>query len=94
SGTVVVRGIDMFHKMHCLISLRAELTALALGDPARRAVWRARDTEAEADLLHLGHCFDFLRQGILCAADPTLEALGPGFTETTGEGVVHQCRDW
>ncbi|KAK1565918.1 uncharacterized protein LY79DRAFT_573128 [Colletotrichum navitas] len=94
SGTVVTRGIDMFHKMHCLISLRAEFTALVIGDPARRSTWRAQDAEAGADLLHLGHCFDFLRQGILCAADSTLEAMGPGFTETTGEGVVHQCRDW
>ncbi|KAK2049010.1 hypothetical protein LZ31DRAFT_591062 [Colletotrichum somersetense] len=94
SKTVVVRGIDMFHKMHCLIALRAEFTALVLGDPERRAAWRKEGAKDEADLLHLGHCFDFLRQGFRCAADATLEALEPGFAETTGEGVVHQCRDW
>lgn len=40
---------------------------------------------------HMAHCFDYLRQSILCSADTTLEGysdLGGGF------GVTHQCKDY
>ncbi|EMD84701.1 hypothetical protein COCC4DRAFT_77040 [Bipolaris maydis ATCC 48331] len=93
SGQVVVRGLDMFHKLHCLIALREEFTKLSL-DSDRHLFFQGQKPESMAAELHLGHCFDFLRQGILCAADSTLEPLGPGYTETDGTGVSHQCYDW
>lgn len=40
---------------------------------------------------HMAHCFDYLRQSILCGADTTLEGfskLGGGF------GITHQCRNY
>lgn len=40
---------------------------------------------------HSSHCFDYLRQSILCAADTTLEGKttsGPGW------GSVHECKDY
>lgn len=45
---------------------------------------------------HLQHCFNLLRQWILCHADLTLE---PGdFTERDfqrdRQGATHKCRDW
>ncbi|EJT97268.1 hypothetical protein DACRYDRAFT_18688 [Dacryopinax primogenitus] len=49
---------------------------------------------------HTEHCFHYLRQGILCAADTTLEPGGTGMLiengdkVATGGGVVHTCRDW
>ncbi|PYI02569.1 hypothetical protein BO78DRAFT_324687 [Aspergillus sclerotiicarbonarius CBS 121057] len=49
---------------------------------------------------HTEHCFHYLRQGILCAADTTLEAGGTsmklpnGDQVATGVGTVHTCRDW
>jgi hypothetical protein len=49
---------------------------------------------------HTEHCFHYLRQGILCAADTTLEPGGPtmllanGDQIATGENVTHTCRDW
>lgn len=49
---------------------------------------------------HTEHCFHYLRQGILCAADTTLEAGGTsmqlpnGDKVATGVGTVHTCRDW
>jgi len=49
---------------------------------------------------HTEHCFHYLRQGILCAADTTLEAggtsrtLANGDKVATGVGTVHTCRDW
>ncbi|OAA53896.1 hypothetical protein ISF_08598 [Cordyceps fumosorosea ARSEF 2679] len=49
---------------------------------------------------HTSHCFHYLRQGILCAADTTLESggtsmkLANGDRVAPGAGVVHTCRDW
>ncbi|RHZ67120.1 hypothetical protein CDV55_107929 [Aspergillus turcosus] len=49
---------------------------------------------------HTEHCFHYLRQGILCAADTTLEAGGASMELPNGEkvaaggGTVHTCRDW
>ncbi|PLN76828.1 hypothetical protein BDW42DRAFT_188445 [Aspergillus taichungensis] len=49
---------------------------------------------------HTAHCFHYLRQGILCAADTTLESggtmkkLANGNTVATGNETVHTCRDW
>ncbi|KAF1940696.1 hypothetical protein EJ02DRAFT_349380 [Clathrospora elynae] len=49
---------------------------------------------------HTAHCFHYLRQGILCAADTTLESGGTGMKlangdkVATGVGTVHTCRDW
>ncbi|ETW74628.1 hypothetical protein HETIRDRAFT_144814 [Heterobasidion irregulare TC 32-1] len=46
---------------------------------------------------HTEHCFHYIRQHILCAADTTLEpreeeAGSKGVIP--GEGVAHTCRDW
>lgn len=49
---------------------------------------------------HTEHCFHYLRQGILCAADTTLEPggssmeLANGDKVAAGNGTVHTCRDW
>jgi hypothetical protein len=46
------------------------------------------------------NCFHYLRQGILCAADTTLESsdtgmkLADGDEIVTGVRTVHTCRDW
>jgi hypothetical protein len=49
---------------------------------------------------HTAHCFHYLRQGILCAADTTIESGGTtkmlpnGDKVAPGAGTVHTCRDW
>lgn len=41
---------------------------------------------------HVLHCFDAIRQHIMCHADNTpLYGLGHGIA---GDGQLHQCRDW
>ena len=52
---------------------------------------------AHRDALHMEHCFDYLRQAILCAGDTTIEwARESGEGEVGGQvdgwGVEHQCR--
>lgn len=61
-----------------------------------------RETDASADR-HIVHCLDYVRQGILCAGDTTLEEFkavkdAEGLVMSyfiDGMGARHrQCRDW
>lgn len=54
-------------------------------------------------LEHLPHCFDYLRQAIMCAGDTALEEalVVPGLgseamptRNVDGWGTTHLCRDW
>lgn len=46
---------------------------------------------------HLGHCFDYLRQAVLCAGDmalePATEDKHTGIRGVSGWNVTHQCKD-
>ncbi|KAI1820840.1 hypothetical protein F4861DRAFT_521648 [Xylaria intraflava] len=100
AGRRFPRGIDVFHKMHCLVAIREEFAALATNDsPREEEKVAARDgadmkIQLTLNRNHLEHCFDFLRQDILCAADMTLEPLADGYVETDGQGIEHECKDW
>ena len=47
-------------------------------------------------LWHIAHCFDYLRQGVQCSGDVSLEFV----SENTGRAVVdgleypHECKNW
>lgn len=47
---------------------------------------------------HVRHCFNLLRQAVLCAADITLDPLDSVHngvpTGADGIGTTHVCRDW
>ena len=43
---------------------------------------------------HAKHCFDYLRQALICAADSTVEPGNATTKFVTGSGVVHECRDF
>lgn len=47
-------------------------------------------------LSHITHCFDYIRQGILCSGDTTLEgrAIHEGEKLPIGWGSYHDCKDW
>ncbi|KAE9373175.1 hypothetical protein N431DRAFT_455966 [Stipitochalara longipes BDJ] len=94
TGDHFPRGIDVFHKMHCIIAIREEFV-MYLTDETRAGTGDSKTNgKLTVNANHLQHCFDFLRQDILCAADMTLEPLGPGYMEMDGQGVVHECKDW
>ncbi|KAK8139506.1 hypothetical protein PG984_002886 [Apiospora sp. TS-2023a] len=54
----------------------------------------------QQQMVHIGHCFDYLRQAVMCAGDMTLEGamllpngqIGPAGVD--GWGATHQCRSW
>ncbi|OJJ69564.1 hypothetical protein ASPBRDRAFT_281446 [Aspergillus brasiliensis CBS 101740] len=58
-GHKSLKGIGMYHKLHCLSSLRTHVAEL-LSESVR--IRPLDQTEALIQQLHLGHCFDFIRQ--------------------------------
>jgi hypothetical protein len=82
-----VYSITAFHQLHCLQMMRqAWLTPPALRDP----VMFSEE--------HIDHCYDYLRQAVMCSADSTLEGEDKGSdlgsAATNGWGVIHMCRSW
>ncbi|KAL2155865.1 hypothetical protein VTH82DRAFT_607 [Thermothelomyces myriococcoides] len=72
--------MTVFHQLHCLSYL---------AEHWQRGYAGANLTEEVAH--HTAHCFNYLRQGIMCAADTTLEGetdAGPG------EGSEHECKNY
>lgn len=49
---------------------------------------------ARIDQHHIRHCFDYLRQAIVCAADTNLEVVDRVTHVTNGWGQEKICRDW
>ena len=43
---------------------------------------------------HMRHCFDYLRQALLCSADSTLEPWHPDLGGVTGWGFPRVCRNY
>lgn len=47
---------------------------------------------------HLGHCFDYLRQAVMCAGDMSLEPAAEykdtGIKGVDGWKTKHQCRNY
>jgi hypothetical protein len=41
---------------------------------------------------HTSHCFNYIRQAILCALDTALEGAGDGVGVADGSAQVHVCR--
>jgi hypothetical protein len=72
--------MTVFHQLHCLSYLAEKF---------QRGYAGTNLTEEVAH--HAAHCFNYLRQGIMCSADTTLEGktdAGPG------EGSEHECTDY
>ncbi|ETS88116.1 hypothetical protein PFICI_01944 [Pestalotiopsis fici W106-1] len=101
TGTRRRDGISMFHQLHCLVMLREAMQGL--GEEIQSLKAMRRDTahedhamHTEHDDLHWLHCFDYLRQAILCNADSTFE---PHLMNSNGKDIVdgmieRDCKDW
>jgi hypothetical protein len=72
--------MSVFHQLHCLSYLAVHFQEGYGGVKLEEEVAH-----------HSAHCFSYLRQGITCNADVTLE----GKTEAgPGEGSEHECVDY
>ncbi|KAI7200797.1 hypothetical protein KC343_g15147 [Hortaea werneckii] len=81
---------SMTHQLHCLYMIAGSWNDLAVNG-------YMPPIEGEEDPhWHIAHCFDYLRQAIMCAGDVALEGqettLPPGHTGTDGWNVQHVCK--
>ncbi|KAK2056990.1 hypothetical protein LY76DRAFT_575289 [Colletotrichum caudatum] len=84
---------SVYHQLHCLYStMRAYYELIdRINNPEQR---RELPTDPGWNKEHLNHCWDYLRQNIMCAADVTLEWHRWNEKVETGWGYEHQCKDW
>ena len=52
------------------------------------------DIGARTDKIHMRHCFDYLRQALMCPSDTNLEWVSRENQVTTGWGSERTCRDY
>ncbi|KAI0546784.1 hypothetical protein F4679DRAFT_587160 [Xylaria curta] len=76
--------LSMFHQLHCLRMIRTGYFAAVAGSP----------DEVDQGPGHLGHCWDYLHQAIICNGDTTLEFVHEGDPGSSGWGYEHQCIDF
>lgn len=87
----------MFHQLHCLTRIREILLITKFAVNLTNAEKVVEDL-VEPSMAHVYHCFDYIRQALMCAGDLTLEwpreeKQVPGFA-VDGWGVSHQCKSW
>ncbi|EFQ36607.1 hypothetical protein CGRA01v4_09676 [Colletotrichum graminicola] len=74
--------LSVFHQIHCLYMTRSGFFA-------------ARDGHLDTvNTTHLSHCWDYLRQSIMCSGDTTLEWKPANDIGSTGWGYQHICKDY
>ncbi|KAI1878146.1 uncharacterized protein JN550_000328 [Neoarthrinium moseri] len=80
---------SMTHQLHCLYSIAEVFSAYTSGNQSRipfETPW------------HLAHCFDYIRQGIMCAGDVALEGrqttFPEGFDGSDGWDAKHVCKSY
>ncbi|KAH8798664.1 hypothetical protein F5884DRAFT_140348 [Xylogone sp. PMI_703] len=82
--------ISVFHQLHCLASLRVAFAKL---EGSANDSFENKLSQSGIDhLVHVNHCFDYLRQAIMCSGDISLESVRNGSVD--GWNTKHQCRDY
>ncbi|KAM7212464.1 protein of unknown function (DUF3328) domain containing protein [Rhypophila decipiens] len=77
------------HQLHCLHAIIGTVAALTSNQPEKgpdEGAW------------HLAHCFEYLRQTIMCCGDVALEGQATtfpdGMTGSDGWDATHVCKDY
>ncbi|KAI1857176.1 uncharacterized protein JN550_013413 [Neoarthrinium moseri] len=97
-------SVTVYHQLHCLGMIRIlfyQMVAIA-NHTTPRHFYHGTDKDNHDPTPfpdHVNHCFDYIRQSLMCSGDMTLEhsrepPLGEKRTDTDGWGVEHQCKDW
>ncbi|KAF2011056.1 hypothetical protein BU24DRAFT_52127 [Aaosphaeria arxii CBS 175.79] len=85
-GTTVFTT-SVTHQLHCLYAVVEVYSGLTSNTPL-----------PEDHHWHMIHCFDYMRQAIMCNADIALEGLETTFPDHNGGSdgwdSLHVCRDW
>ncbi|PYH31530.1 uncharacterized protein BO87DRAFT_378886 [Aspergillus neoniger CBS 115656] len=99
NNTITDYGISMFHQLHCLTVLRV-LIFPETSQHHGASTSLSHSGDEHEDVVHWAHCFDYIAQSIICAADGTIEPPHPAINKDgnrilviDGIGHAHQCRD-
>ncbi|KAJ7101438.1 hypothetical protein B0H15DRAFT_1017864 [Mycena belliarum] len=79
-------AVAMYHQLHCVNGVRFSYVA------ARDGLFRTEKARADA-FAHVNHCFDVLRQSLLCRADTTLLPVRAG-NDSAPQPHTRRCRDF
>ncbi|CAJ2510800.1 Uu.00g064250.m01.CDS01 [Anthostomella pinea] len=80
-------GADVFHQLHCVNMVREAL----------RPDYYTPPNPEPIHTMHIDHCIDYLRQGVMCSVDLTMIPIGWSDTRNRilqNTEVVHTCRDF
>ncbi|KDR77495.1 hypothetical protein GALMADRAFT_39415, partial [Galerina marginata CBS 339.88] len=82
-------GVALYHQLHCVNALRFSYTVARDGLVTDPKILKSK-------LAHDNHCFQFLRQSILCKADDSLitSRSNNQSLSQSGFGATHRCRNW
>jgi len=83
-------SVSMFHQLHCLIKIRQTIHKLVLIPGYSESFMSGVSKWSYSN--HIGHCFDYIRQGLLCSGDDTLLDLTPN-THDEMIKASHICKD-
>lgn len=89
-----VFAISIFHQLHCLVQIAGLLADM---DPDSAPSTALPNWEDQNHSGHVQHCFNYIRQNILCGADETKEDGGwmcRDFKAFRTDGRERSCRDW
>ncbi|OJJ42661.1 hypothetical protein ASPZODRAFT_147073 [Penicilliopsis zonata CBS 506.65] len=76
------------HQLHCLYFVMKEYHRVLHYGPDGSEYF----IDATHNSYHASHCFNYLRQSILCSLDTTLEGMGQASGAADGSGQTHLCR--
>ncbi|MCJ1326859.1 hypothetical protein MMC10_003525 [Thelotrema lepadinum] len=85
-------GLAVFHELHCVNVLRVGFWAAFDGTWEEKQL--LKDHNRRPDMHHIRHCFDYLRQSLMCMADTNLEPVDMEVMGATGWGFQRTCRDF
>ncbi|KAJ5998327.1 hypothetical protein N7451_006137 [Penicillium sp. IBT 35674x] len=93
-----ISNLAVFHQLHCLHAIVVSYyTAIEEADVARggqRPDEFLEKTGTRMAQSHVRHCFDYIRQTLMCGADTNLEVLDHETRATSGWGQKRQCRSY
>ncbi|KAF2658525.1 hypothetical protein K491DRAFT_592800 [Lophiostoma macrostomum CBS 122681] len=75
--------ISTAHQLHCLWTIERLFYDVS-----------PHNNQEPSDMSHMRHCFDYIRQSLMCAADSTLEPVDPVLGGVTGWNVTRRCRSY
>ena len=104
TNTAIVPGVEnvylqsMYHQLHCLRDLQ-RMVMSSLSRRTKESGIEMEETAGEGErypgregiynAYHAQHCFDYLRQGIMCAGDTRLELADSNRRGLYGWDVMH-----